>query len=65
MGAFGITNDICSVTKTSKSTLVITPHNQYCNTELDDNRLSKLWCYYVSLLTSQYKEDCEKGVQSQ
>lgn len=60
MSAYGITSDICSVTKISKDTLVLKPANKYIGTELNDNKLSKLYGLYSALLMVQYEEDCER-----
>lgn len=59
MSAYGVTSDIASITKTSKDTLIIKPHNQYVGTELSDDKLDKLYGMYCGLLLIQYAEDCE------
>lgn len=61
MSAYGITSNICSVTKTSKDTLVLKPANKYIGTELNDNKLSKLYGLYSALLMVQYEEDLKEG----
>lgn len=60
MSAYTLTSDIASITKTSKDTLLIKPHNQYFGTELSDDKLNKLYAMYCGLLIMQYAEDCEK-----
>ena len=60
MSAYGITSDFCSVTKTSKDTLLLKPNTMYIGTELDDDKLNKLYGMYCGLLMMQYSEDCER-----
>ena len=57
MSAYAVTSDIASITKTSKDTLMIKPHNKYAGTELDDEKLNKLYATYCGLLLMQYVED--------
>lgn len=59
MSAYGITSDFCSVTKTSKDTIILKPNNMYIGTELDDYKLNKLYELYSALLIVQYGEDCK------
>lgn len=61
MSYYGITNDFASATKTSKDTILLTPHNQYLGTELNDEKFEKLYAMYLGLLLMQYNEDCKNN----
>lgn len=63
MSAYAVTSDIASITKNSRDTLLVKPHNQYVGTELSDEKLNKLYAMYCGLLMMQYAEDCENKLQ--
>lgn len=60
MSAYAIRSELASFTKLSKNTITIKPLNLYMDTELNDERLHKLYSMYCGLLIEQYAEDCEK-----
>ena len=57
MSAHTITSDFATFTKMSKDTIMIKPGDYFSGTELNDEKLNKLYSVYCDLLVKQYNEN--------
>lgn len=65
MSTFTITSDLAGVTKKTKDTISIQPHNQYIGTELNDERFRELYVCYCNLMLEQYADDLQQCADGQ